>query len=214
MSVAIGIVAHTSRAEQAYELRESVTAAYLSMDDGGLGCEANHRKVWKRLGRYNSTWSVVLEDDAQPIGDFRERVTAALEAAPTDVVSFYLGHPQHWRDPVRNKRIAEAGAEAERINASWITTVEVLHGVAIAIRTHLIGDMLDHVERSSKPIDYAIRQWCRDTGRSIGFTWPSLVDHADGPTLVKHQDGRPRNTPRKAFKPGVRECWTSRSVTC
>ncbi len=194
-------------------LAGAVGAEFVSIDDGTLGCEGNHRRVWLHLSHYDNPWSAVLEDDAVPVPDFRNQMTKALNAAPTDVVSFYLGNPEHWSwYPKRKESLTESGEQADRTHAHWIVTRDILHGVAIAIRTHLIADMLHHIERSPQPIDYAIRQWCRDTHRDIGFTWPSLIDHHDGPTLVKHPDGKPRLKPRKAWRTGMLGTWTSNAV--
>lgn len=208
--IAIAVVAHTKRADQAHQLMETVGAQYLAMDNGTYGCNANHVRCWTYLAKQPTQWGLVLEDDAQPIDGFTTHAASALAAAPADIVSFYLGNPTWWdaRIPNRAKLLRDAAAEADTTGAHWITTTELLHGVAIAMPTHLIPDMIEHVEHSTQPIDYAIRQWARDTHRDIAFAWPSLVDHADGPTLFRHPDGKPRTQPRKAWQVGTADTWT------
>lgn len=213
LDIAIGVVAHTARAEQAHELMETVGAVYMSVDNGSLGYRVNHRKVWHRLTRYNTTWSVVIEDDAQPVQDFPNQLEQALQAAPTPVAGLYLGHPEHWQSHRTLRRDLEAAiTQAHHQDACFITTQAVLHGVGIAIHTTLVDDMLTHTQASDRPFDFAIRNWARAKGHTISLCIPSLVDHADGPTLLQHQDSNPRHR-RRAWRTGTRNAWTSKAVT-
>jgi len=212
---AIGIVGHNQRGDQAAELSEQVGAIYRSMDNGTLGCTGNHRQVWSWLAEHNADadYLVTIEDDAQPVEDFRHQLDQALAAAPTPVVGLYLGHPEHWRSyGERRKRLEAAVIEADKRDANWITTTELLHGVGIAIRTNLVPDMLKHTSGTTRPFDYAIRNWARDNRTPISFTTPSLLDHADGPALVNHRDSNSRAR-RKAWRAGTRKAWTSEAVS-
>ena len=222
MTVAIAIVAHTKRAEQAHQLMDTVGAQYLSMDDGTLGCTANHIRCWTYLAKQPTEWSLVLEDDAQPIHGFRDQLDLALDAAPTEVVSLYLGRERPvWMEfggrgsaqrvqPV----IIKALARADEQGASFITAPKLLHAVAVAVRTNLIDSMLKHVQESKQPIDFAIGDWCTANHHQVAYTYPSLCDHEDGPTVIRrHPDGEPRHQPRKAHKVGTADAWTKRSVT-
>lgn len=202
--LAIGIVGHHARRDTAERLAATVDADYLSIDGGTLGCTANHMHVWQQLARYNSTWSVVLEDDAQPVDNFRDQL-AALDTAPTPIVSLYLGtsRPAAWQI-----RIRRAINEADRVGACYITAPLLLHAVAVAMRTDLIDDMISQLPQG-KPIDNAISEWARK--HNICYTWPSLVDHTDGPTLVKHTYNA-LSQPRKAWRTAARSTWTSATV--
>lgn len=212
MRVCIGVVAHTSRKQMADTLAEKVSAAIVAVDDGSLGCNRNHVQVWKYLAEHDSDWTVVLEDDAIPVDDFRTQLHQALEYAPTNVVSLYLGtgRPPQWQT-----RIKDALAKAHANDACYIVTTHLLHAVAVAIKTPHIPHMLAHAEaKRYLPIDEAISNWARLHNRNpIAYTVPSLVDHADGLTLVKHRDGSPRNKPRKAWTVGTRSTWTTQAVT-
>ena len=168
------IVAHKARSEAAHALFTAVDAAFLAMDNGSLGCKRNHLRAWTYMTHHNpEPWSIVLEDDCVPVHDFP--VQQALAAAPAPIVSFYLGtgYPPQMQD-----RIRQAVAAADREQGHWITGNH-LHGVAVAVRTELLPDMLDWVGKSSQPIDYAIRDWARSRHHDIAFTHPSIVDHAD-----------------------------------
>ena len=198
----------------ASRLASQVDADYINIDNGTLGCEGNHKHVWRHLANSADDWCIVLEDDAQPVQRFRKQAQTALATTPCDIVSFYLGHPRHWHwYPDQMERLTAAGTLADEQQACWIRSKDIIHGVALAIRTELVAGMLEHITGSTLPIDYAIRQWVRDTGRTTAFTWPSLIEHHDGPTLVKHHDRKPRPTPRKAWRVGERTHWTTEAVT-
>ncbi|AVP42390.1 glycosyltransferase [Mycobacterium phage Piper2020] len=198
MTNTIGIVAHTKRAEQAHRLMETVGAAYMSIDNGTLGCEANHRKVWQHLTRHNTGWLVVLEDDAIPCNNFRDQLDAALEVAPCPVVSLYLGRE-------RPREYQQRIAKAADTTASWLTCRRLLHAVGIAIHAALVPNMLNNLP-NGKPIDEAISAWARHQGHTIAYTWPSLIDHADEPSLTGR---RGPATGRVAWRHGGRDQWTS-----
>lgn len=186
---------------------EQAGAAYLSMDSGQLGCKANHLRCWRYLARKASDFSLVLEDDAVLTSGFTDQLHSALDNAPTPVVSLYLGRqrPRQFQD-----RIAAATQQAEVQDASWIIGNHLLHAVAVAIRTDLLPSLLGRV--TDLPIDHHISVWARQHRHQISYSWPSLVDHQDGPTLVNHPDGSPRTPGRTAWRTGTRTSWTSRSV--
>ena len=211
MNHTIGIVAHTSRAEQAHKLAETVDATYLSMDDGQYGCEGNHHRTWQWLQDFATTeWALTLEDDAEPVPAFREQVTAALAASPAPVVSLYLGRlrPPHWQNAIQY-----ATERANQHNAHFIRATHLLHAVAVAIRTDLIPDMLANTRTSRRPWDFAIAAWALQSGHQIAYTWPSLCDHTDGPpAITRHPDKAPRPPGRKAWQVGDRDVWEPTTV--
>lgn len=203
-----GIVAHAARETAAQALKAQVCADYMNVDDGTLGCSGNHRKVWEHLSHYGTAWSLVLEDDALPVAGFTDQLEQALSVAPTPIVSLYLGQgrPPQWQD-----RVGQAISAAERENACWIVGKRLLHGVAMCILTELVPSMLEGI--SERPIDWAVRDWAVQHGHDIGFTAPSLCDHADGPTLLTRTDSKVRDEQRTAWRTGTRDRWTGRSVT-
>lgn len=195
----IGIVAHTSRVDQALALAETVGAQFISVDDGTLGCTANHYTVWQHLSMQHGEFSIVLEDDAIPIADFHVQLTQALMVAPAPIVSLYLGRlwPPNWQQRIQ---------QALQPNTTWIIGSALLHAVGVVIRTDLIPDMLTH--RSPKTaIDQRITAWARERGHQVAYTNPSLVDHADQPTLADHPDRQPRQPGRIAWNVGTRDNW-------
>lgn len=207
----IGVVAHTGRSEQAWAMFESIHGRVISLDDGTLGCNGNHIRVMTDLREWypDAQWYVFLEDDAEPVEGFRRQLIEALAYAPTDVVSLYLGtsNPVHWQ-PTIERTMALSQDE------SWIVSDFLLHAVGYAINVDVIDDLVQFLNPFSRvPIDEQISTYCRYNSVRVSYTLPSLVDHKDGPTVIdRHADGAPRLLPRKAWRLGTREEWSSRSI--
>jgi hypothetical protein len=196
-SFAVGVVAHHTRRRMADQLAAQTDATYVSVDDGTVGANVNHQKVWTYLANLDTEWSLCLEDDAVPVGGFTVHTAAALTHAPAPIISFYLGtgRPPHWQN-----RISDAVAKADVNQTAWIMSTHLLHAVAVAARTELIPGMLTYLARRRYyPIDEAITQWARRTNQPIAYTHGSLVDHMDGPTIERHRDGQPRLEARHAW---------------
>ena len=210
----IGIVAHTARAEHAHTLMDQVGAAYTSVDNGTLGCNGNHKQVWTWLNNHTDGWAIVLEDDSLPTPDFLHQASQALAVAPSPIVSFYLGkHHIPTLDIEQHKQ--QAITKAQAADAHWITSRQLLHAVAVAVRTDVLSDLLSYGTQfpGTFPNDEVISHWANATGNTVAYTWPSLVDHADQPTLFVHPDKLPRPPGRKAYKLGTRTTWTDKAVT-
>ena len=218
VTIAVGVVGHTARRRQAEALAERV-GAWLSIDDGSLGCEGNHRRVLAHLADSGADYAVVLEDDAQPVDGFADQVCAALEAAPpceypdgavaaAPIVSLYLGtgYPRYWQSAYERAIWA-----ADHIAAPWLRCSHLLHAVGYAVRRDLVADLVaDLPQRAPLPIDAAITEWARSRNHDVLYTWPCLVDHADGEPVVTGR--RPRRAARRAHRVGGRVSWHGREV--
>lgn len=204
--VPVVIVAHPDRKPRLDELVLKTNAEAVALDDHKYGCEINHLRAWEWLSGGNCPWSVVLEDDAVPVERFRFQLHAALKVAPTPIVSLYLGRtrPPHWQESV-----SQAVGRTKLQDACFLTAPALLHGVGYAIRTSLIPDLLAEVPSliDEMPIDEAITVWAKQRDHGISYTWPSLVDHRDEPSLVNHHDGQPRRSGRVAWCADWREKW-------
>lgn len=211
MNHTVAIVAHTKRHQQAHKLQADTGAAFMALDGTPKrGCEQNHFHTWDWLKDFASTeWSVVLEDDAEPVEGFRQQLEAALENAPTPIVSLYLGkqRPPHWQSAIR-----QATDQATREDACYITGTHLLHAVGVAIHTDLIADMLAHSHTTQHPWDYRIAAWALERQHQVSYTWPSLVQHADQEPVVKHPDGKARTPGRVAWNVGIRTAWKPTTV--
>lgn len=203
VTLSVVVMAHPRRRTAAEQLAHQVNADAIAWDrnddewDTGRRALANHNP--------NASHHIVLQDDAQPVPDFRRHATAALEQQPDALVSFYLGtsRPPQWQAAVD-----DACMRAEDAGAAWISAPTLLHGVAIAIPTVNVPHMLDWCERPEVPYDERLGMyWQYVIDRPVLYTWPSLVDHEDGPTIAAHPDGDARTQPRRARQVGWPATW-------
>lgn len=198
-TISCAVVAHPARTASALALTTAldlVGPTICMMDNDNIGAVANHRRAW-RSHDLTKDWCLVVEDDAILCTDFPTRLDDALFTAPTDVVSLYSGlnYPTH-----RVRRAALARGEAERNNRDHFILDTMDHAVAIAVRTKLVASLGFHLNTDDQPTDDAITTWAQTTGHQVTYTHPSLVDHADGPTLITHPDGVRRTLPRTAAR--------------
>lgn len=216
MIPAIGVVAHRDRYRKAARMADYVGAEFITVDDGGLGAGRNHELCYEWLAESDAPWSVVMEDDAIPVRDFRDQVTKVLRAVKTDILSLYLGRsrPPHYQMPI---------AQVIGSDSHFLLARELLHHVAVAIRTSLIPEMLDFIRAQPRyvsgklPIDEVIGMWTRSrsTPTPIAYCHPSIVNHdAEIETLIKKHPTQHRNDNgerppglRKAWAFGVRDNW-------
>jgi hypothetical protein len=212
---ALGIVAHVERQSQIDMLRERIYPDLIEVDDGTYGCMGNHcltiEKLYQNGRRSGREWIVVLEDDAQPPETgFHQQVSAALDVAPSPIVSFYsgTGHPAQ-----RQGKFAEMAA---RQDVHWILHANMRHAVAYALHVDVIElGLIDHMIKMSRERwapDDAISKFARRHGIQVAYSNPSLVQHEDGPMMVKSRTSKGipminRRRPRKAHWVGTRILW-------
>ncbi|WP_280246168.1 hypothetical protein [Nocardia abscessus] len=206
--ISFAVVAHIDRIVQATELARTL-GAVIALDDGSKGAGANHLEAWRLTNGLETEWAAVLEDDAQPVPGFTQQAEQALAAAPEPVVSLYLGRtrPVRWQD-----RISRALVRIDERDPHWLTCTHLLHAVAVAIHTDLRGDWLDFATDNTLPPDERMTAWCIARGHTVAYSWPSLVQHADGPTLVEHSNTGNTTAPRIAWRTGTRHVWTPTST--
>lgn len=207
MGIALGIVAHQARQVDASCLADTVNAAVVSVDTGRLGCDNNHKAVYRQLMGCGTEWVCVLEDDVIPVINFGGQLAKIAASAPTPIVSLYLGRQ---RPPQYQARIADAIAKAHAHDAHYIVTDRLLSAQGVLMATRLVPDMLDKLRWL--PIDEGISRWAQRAGHRIAYSVPSVIEHRDGPTLVRHRDGKPRPPGRTAWTVGTRSVWTPDSV--
>lgn len=200
MKVSYAVCGHQGRRDAARSLADSLDA-WLALDNGTYGELGNHDRAWRYGALFDSDWTVVLEDDALPVPNFDQHVQAALGTLPAEpcAVSLYVGtsRPPQWQG-----RIERAIVESDATGAGWIKGPGPLWGVAVALPTALVPEMLFEVQSIRAPYDERLGTWLRMHDLACLYPSYSLVDHADWPTLIRHQDGQPRVEPRRAWRIG------------
>lgn len=188
-------MAHTERVPFVLELQEQVDPDFISWDDGSRGEWANGESLWRMLAEEPTVWSVVLQDDALPIPNFRHHLTEALIHAPATAIGLYVGTCRP-----RGIQVIDAIEEAEKEGSAWLEADTLLWGVGVALPTAQIPELIEWCSRAELPYDARIGAWFKRRGLPVRYTWPSLVDHRDAPSVIPN---RPRPCERVAHRVGV-----------
>lgn len=173
------VVGHHARRQQAETLALSI-GAHLFIDEENHGANWNHRRAIEWAAEQTCR-VVVIEDDAQPVRGFTEKVTDWLARFPDDMLSFYLGT---GRPPQYQMQIAEQLIVADKTRADFITLPRLIHGVCYSVPPQKIERLLPRWD-NSKPADYAVGD---AYGGAVVYPCYSLVDHADGEPVERHPD--------------------------
>ena len=185
------VVGHHARRQQAETLALSI-GAHLFIDEENHGANWNHRRAIEWAAEQTCR-VVVIEDDAQPVRGFTEKVTDWLARFPDDMLSFYLGT---GRPPQYQMQIAEQLIVADKTRADFITLPRLIHGVCYSVPPQKIERLLPRWD-NSKPADYAVGD---AYGGAVVYPCYSLVDHADGEPVERHPDSAPRTERRRAWR--------------
>jgi hypothetical protein len=199
-TLSIAICAHISRTAMAEALQDQLDCP-VSMDDGSIGCSFNHDEAFKLAAQTPADWMICIEDDAQPVPDFREQASMALAACPRayPVVSLYFGYigdSSHFAPHI----------DIDAIDAHWLIMPALASTVCLCVRGDFfpgffkIAENLPHMT-SDQRYESAARQLHVE---DIAYSWPSLVNHDDTKTV--HYTGAP-HVPRRAYRVGSREQW-------
>jgi hypothetical protein len=203
MSLHVAVVAHVARTEQAKRLTDEL-GAELFMDDGSIGEWFNHRRALAWAATQDGH-AVIVQDDALPVAGFLEHATRAASERPADMIGLYVGRQ-------RPKRAAAQRAvrQADRTGASWLTAPGLWWGVATIVPCAAIPALLDAADAMHSNYDIRLgRAWLATQRRPVTYTWPSLVDHADSPSVIERNRERPSG--RVAWRVGVPN-WTGGTV--
>lgn len=161
-------------------------------------------RAWRYLAALETDWSIVLQDDAIVVPEFRKHAAAALSHAPQTAVSFYVGTGRP-----RPLQVEHAIRVADAMGACWLECETLLWGVAVAMPTRLITEFLGwtgtDADGTDAKYDARIGKFFERQGIPVRYTWPSLVDHADGYSFV--QIPRPVRVTRVAHRVGIAEAW-------
>lgn len=149
----------------------------------------------RALAAHNSAAAhhIVVQDDAILCRDFLAGAEAAVAAAGEHPVGFYIGAVDSM------PRIAASVEEAREAGASWLAMPGPLWGVAIALPTAHIDDVIKWGDAEHHTVGYdgRITRSYRRLGLDCWYPLPSLVDHhsvAQNPSLFQG-----RTTDRTAY---------------
>lgn len=186
-------MAHPDRALDVERLREALEyPARVAFDMEGPPSRDPER-IWNTARRAwemhdpNADWHLLLQDDAIVATNLLESLARGLEYVPREcIVSLYVGTGRPmagaWRGVVD---------EANEVGASWIIGPRSLWGVGLLLPTHLIGEMITYAQtQRGIPDDMRVGRWGQRSKLETWFTWPCLVSHPEGSSLIGHGAGR------------------------
>eukprot|EP00448_Togula_jolla_P022584 CAMPEP_0170572222 /NCGR_PEP_ID=MMETSP0224-20130122/2094_1 /TAXON_ID=285029 /ORGANISM="Togula jolla, Strain CCCM 725" /LENGTH=289 /DNA_ID=CAMNT_0010894683 /DNA_START=617 /DNA_END=1486 /DNA_ORIENTATION=- len=105
-----------------FEGGEQYEACTLTLSDGERGCAASHLQCWRRVADRPAALGpvLVLEDDAEPVKGFQDKLRRALEELRSEPDILYLGYTQAapWR-----RKVSKSLREAEYL---WTTVAYLL----------------------------------------------------------------------------------------
>lgn len=184
------IMAHPKRADQVSELRSRLDGPVdvtwdtdNTVHDTGPRAMAAHHPA--------ATHHLVIQDDAVVCRDLLAGVERMLAYVPAlTPVSLYVGRARPFP-----RSVEAAVAAAGDSSASFLTMPQLNWGVAVVMPVPLIRPLLEWYPASrAKGYDARIGHWLLLNGVRCWYTWPSLVDHRDGESLIGHGQRRVAHT--------------------
>lgn len=184
------IMAHPSRAEHVEQLVDALDRPVPVVWDRH---NDKHDTGTRAMTSYDprATHHLVVQDDALVSRDLLAGVERALRYVPEQSpLSLYVGRVRPF------SRAVDAAADAHDVEpASFLVMPELNWGVAVALPVRHIGDLFDwYPSGRLNGYDSRMGQWFRQRGIDCWYTWPSLVDHRDTPSLIGHGERRHAHT--------------------
>jgi hypothetical protein len=181
VSVSPVIMAHPRRSEFVDELLAKLDRpAPVVWDAGNNDRWDTGRRAWLAVDR-SASHGLVLQDDAIIPRDLVAGVVEALAHVPDKTpMCLYTGRVRPHKHAITEA--VTAASEA----TSWLTMQSLNWGVGIVIPTDMIEPMIAWGDgRPEIPnYDRRLSRWFGHQGIHTWYTWPSLVDHRDSPSLV------------------------------
>lgn len=195
-SLSVAIMAHPARAAMVERLLDK-------LGDVPVAWAERKNDLWGTRRRatlacdLDCTHHLVLQDDVMICRDLVAGVERALEHVPPDVpASLYIGQRRPDRELVK-----AACAKARESSASWVVMPTLLWGPAVVLPTAAIPDMVEYCDTLKKmPHDDRRMGMYWERISPTWYTWPSLVDHADGPSMAQGRMGTDRSKPQQLMR--------------
>lgn len=128
------------------------------------------------------THHAVVQDDVLVPRDLLAGIERALEHVPEGApLGGYIGRIRPC--PHQMEKVT---ARANRHAASWIVLPEPIWGPLIVVPTACIPEMVEFCKglTGMRNYDLRISRYFVEKQIDVWFPWPSIVDHADGPSLI------------------------------
>ncbi len=189
ISLSVHVVGHVARERQAVELAVSLGAT-LHMDNGTLGVYGNHRRALTAAAESGRQSALVVEDDALPCTDLLDAAEWYAEQRPDHMLGLYVGRskPRGLQHAIE-RWIAEHDSTEQWLDAPAIQR-RLWWGVGYVVPTADIPNVITTADRTCGLADLRLGAW-HHRNRRVSYPWPSLVDHADVPSVNNESIRRP-----------------------
>jgi len=172
MGVSFTIMAHPVRAPFVSSLQTELGAEVV-WDERQDRWDTGRRSM---LTHGTEQWHAVIQDDAVLCAGFQPALEKALEHVPADSpLVLYAGRVSPY---IRHFR----GVPRQR---PFLIMDRIIWGVGIVVPTEGIEEMVAFCDSiPMENYDLRLSQWFEALQLPVYYTWPSLVDHRDSPSLV------------------------------
>ena len=155
---------------------------------------------------------LVVQDDAVLCRDLVAGLERALAFVPKRTpVCLYAGRGRPLRAAV--ERLVDSAGPG----TSWLSMSQLHWGVGVLMPVELIRPMVDYCDtRGDVPnYDKRMSRWMQHQRLTVYYTWPSLVDHRDSPSLVpgRNSNGRRAHLFVGADRSALECDWSGRVVS-
>lgn len=178
--IGYSIMAHHDRARMALALAGRLGAP-VAWDEKGDRWDTGKR-AWQLAG--DTQWHVVIQDDAVLPRGFEEGLEKALaRVRPGSPLVLYAGATSKWY------RLFDTVPR----ETSYLVMRRIVWGVGIAMPTRVVPKVLAYGDRARRDVDghYDLRLslYFESKRIPVWYSWPSLVNHRNGPSLVPGRGG-------------------------
>ncbi len=149
------------------QLIEQLPTASIVEAEEGRGVRHTAERAW-RARPPGATHHLVVQDDAILCKNFLKHASAALLARPYVPISFFTS------------------VKTEKPLRAWFTSPAHLSGLAVSLPVQFIDPWLRWWPEETLHDDGAMWRWLYEQGIEISLTNPSLVQHAELPSLLNH----------------------------
>lgn len=182
MNISVAIMAHPQREPWVHELRALLDYESETVWDKVGNVWDTGKRAWEAHDP-SSDWHLVIQDDAIPVPGLMEHLPHILRNRTTPV-GLYLGRIRPYEERLKRPLMQLSGSEHIR----WIKLNRIYWGVAVAIPTPLIQPAITHHAQDSA-YDIRLARYFEAQRIPTYYTWPSLVQHRLGPSLLRHHTG-------------------------
>lgn len=201
--ISVAVMAHRAREELVLDLVQSIDSDVVEVAWDERNNEWDTARRALLLGtKYIARYHVVLQDDALVCRDLvagldraltRLDLPDAIRPPRNAAISLYFGAAKPYTG-----RVARTARAADEAGASWITLPQLHWGVGLVIPTERLEEVIALGDRTHVlEYDRRLSTVFRKLGMPVWYTWPSLVDHRDEPSLLRGHD---RDEHRRAHR--------------